>query len=179
MTDALPDRLTPDLRQALARAAEDARGRGHGHLGTAHLLMGVLGVPYAPGGAALGSLGVLLHHVDVEIVRVAGYGRGGAAADPGPVDAQDVAGPPDLPRPRWFRRGTPLPTSDAAAAALRHAGEVGGDAVHTGHLVLGLLASPGGLAHRILADHDVTGERVRALLPLRDHRRQSDDHSSQ
>lgn len=162
MTDTEPDRLTPELRRALALAAEDARGRGHDHLGTGHLLMGVLGVPYAPGAAALGALKVLLHDVDAEIVRVAGYGRRTGELEG--VSAEDVFGRADAPPRRWFRRQAPLPTSAAAGAALRHASDEGGTSVGTEHLVLGLLASREGLAHRFLATRDVTAERVRAAL---------------
>lgn len=183
MTAPAPDRLAPELLRALTRAAEDARGRGHVHLGTGHLLMGVLGVPYSPGAKMLGGLGVLLHDVDAEIVRVAGYGRrtaedgevpdgersGSAAVSvSAAVTAaadEDVVGPSDAPRRRWFRHRAPLPTSGAASAALRHAGEVADAAVGTEHLVLGLLASADGLARRILTGRGVTTDRVREALP--------------
>lgn len=160
-----PDHLTPDLRRALALAAEDARGRGHRHLGTGHLLMGVLGVPYARGAAVLGKLGVLLHHVDAEIVRVAGYGRREPDGGPQGVSVEDVFGTADAAPRRWFARAAPLPTSGSASSALRHAGTVGGDAVGTEHLVLGLLDSADGLAAHIMAAHGVTAERLRRSLP--------------
>lgn len=164
MTGPGPERLTPALRRALALAAEDARGRGHGHLGTGHLLMGVLGAPDGGGAAVLATLEVLLHYVDAEIVRVAGYGRRSATGELGEVSAEDVFGPPDAPARRWFQRHTPLSPSSAAQVALQHASEVGDAAVGTEHLVLGLAESSGGLARRILIAHGATADRVREAL---------------
>lgn len=164
MSTPAPDRLTPELRRALALAAEDARGRGHRHLGTGHLLMGVLGVPYARGAQVLARLRVSLHDVDAEIVRIAGYGPRDPDGEPGGTVAEDVFGRAGAPRRRWLRRPGPLPTSDAASAALRHASEAGGPAVGTEHLVLGLLAGPDGLACRILVARGVTLDHLRAVL---------------
>lgn len=159
-----PDHLTPTLQRALAAAAEDARGRGHRHLGTGHLLMGVLGVPDAPGAAVLGRLGVLLHYVDAEIVRVAGYGERDPGNVPEGVSPEDVFGTPGTPRRRWFARSAPIPTSAAAGVALRYAGTAGGAAIGTQHLVRGLLESEDGLARHILAAHGVTVARLRQSL---------------
>jgi len=148
VTESDPERLTPTLQRALAFAVEDARGRGHGHLGTGHLLMGVLGVPAGAGAAALGELSVLLHDVDAEIVRVAGYGRRRVTeGELAGVSVEDVFGPPDAPHRRWFARSAPLPPSDAARAALRHAA-----------------SKPCGVAS---TGQGVTPERARQVLPRR------------
>jgi len=158
-----PDRLNADTRRVLAAATEDARGRGHRHLGTGHLLMGVLSVPTAPGARRLAALGVTLHAVDLEFVRIAGYGQRAAPPD-GELTgdaAEDVFGSGPLVRRRWWQRRRPLPMSAAARAALRAAGAQTDGPVGTEHLLLGLLVSTPGLAHRLLTGHGVTAERIR------------------
>ena len=159
------DRLHETTRRAVALAFEDGRGRGHRHLGTGHLLMGVLGAPDGAGARVLGRLGVTLHDVDTELVRVVGYGV--RAAPPGnglsgPAE-EDAFGGPTVGRPRgWSWRRRPVPLSAAAAAALRSAVAATDAPVGTDHLLLGLLASTDGLAHRMLAARGVTEARVRA-----------------
>lgn len=156
-------RLHADVRQVLAAASEDARGRGHRHLGTGHLLMGVLSVPTAPGAQRLAALGVTLHEVDLEFVRVAGYGARAAPPDAELAGdgAEDVYGPREARRRRWWQRRRPLPMSTAARAALRAAGAAAGGEVGTEHLLVGLMGSVDALARQILAGRGVTAEKVR------------------
>jgi ATP-dependent Clp protease ATP-binding subunit ClpC len=159
------DRLHETARRAVALAFEDARGRGHRHLGTGHLLMGVLGTPDGAGARVLGRLDVTVHDVDAELVRVVGYGV--RAAPPG-CDlggaTEDAFGASSEQRRRWSWRRRPVPLSAAAAAALRSAVAATAAAVGTDHLVLGLLASTDGLAHRMLVARGVSEARVRAAV---------------
>jgi ATP-dependent Clp protease ATP-binding subunit ClpA len=157
------DRLHETTRRALTLAFEDARGRGHRHLGTGHLLMGVLGTPDSAGARVLGRLGVTVHDVDAELVRVVGYGVRGASPGSDLGDAtEDAFGASSGHRRRWSWRRRPVPLSAAAAAALRSAAAATDAPVSTDHLLLGLLASTDGLAHRLLVARGVTEARVRA-----------------
>lgn len=153
-----PDALTPATRQAWAAAAEDARGRGHRHLGTAHLLLGVLATPGSPGAARLAAAGVLLHDVDLDVVALVGY-----AIRPPPPElsgsaAEDAFGPQPPARRTWRRR--PLPMTACVADALRRAGAEAGGPVDTDHLVRALFTGTDGLAHRILLKRGVTADAL-------------------
>jgi ClpA/ClpB-like protein len=53
-----PGRWTPNMRQALEQAVEDARALGHDHLGTEHVLLALAGADGGIAGVALRDLGV-------------------------------------------------------------------------------------------------------------------------
>lgn len=149
-----PDALTPAARQAWAAAAEDARGRGHRHLGTAHLLLGVLATPGSPGATRLAAAGALLHDVDLDLVALVGYGTRPPPPELSGAAAEDAFGPQPPARRTWRRR--PLPVTACVSEALRRAGTEAGGPVDTDHLVRGLFACTDSLAHRILTRRGVT-----------------------
>jgi hypothetical protein len=151
-----PAALDPTTRQAWAAAAEDARGRGHRHLGTGHLLLGVLATPGSPGAARLGAAGLLVHDVDLDVVRLVGYGTRPPPPDAGlsAAAAEDAFGPQPPPRRSWRRR--PLPLTGCAREALRRAATEAAGTIGTDHLLRGLFGCTDGLAHRILAARGIT-----------------------
>lgn len=159
-----PEGLRPDARQAIDSAAEDARGRGHRHLGTGHVLMGVLGVPTGPGARRLAAVGVTLHEVDLAFVRLVGYGHRPASVPGVPVDGvgEDAHGPAQTGSrwSRWSLRRRPLPMSSAARAVLHVAAAGSGGRVGTEHLVVGLWECTDGVARRILEQRGVTADAI-------------------
>src|SRR5579875_3335946 len=54
------DRFSPDARDAVTRATEEARGLGHGHVGTEHLLLGLIGATGTTSSEALVNAGAFL-----------------------------------------------------------------------------------------------------------------------
>lgn len=71
-------RFTEEAREVVVDAEERARSLGHEHVGTDHLLLGVLGRGEGtPLVAGLQALGVTLARVEEEVERSPGHGRRG------------------------------------------------------------------------------------------------------
>ena len=79
--------LTPRMKRTLRRAAELARARGHGYLGTEHLILALLDDPHGIAGAVMERLGYA-DAVRAEVTRIVesdGYsGRWPSPTDSGP-----------------------------------------------------------------------------------------------
>ena len=54
------ERFSPEARQVVALAQDQARGMGHSHVGTEHLLLGLIGEETGAAGRAFATLGVTL-----------------------------------------------------------------------------------------------------------------------
>jgi ATP-dependent Clp protease ATP-binding subunit ClpC len=124
----VPERLGEGGKQAVARAQEEARGLGHGFVGTEHLLLGLI----ADDGAAgrfLGSLGVTLQAARAEVARIIG------------PEAEVPGG--ELPLTPRSKRVLELGGREAAALGHTVAGAE--------HLLLGLLREGEGVANVVLA----------------------------
>ena len=119
-------------RAAVTRAQEEAAALGHDHVGTEHLLLGLLAGSDAVAAATLARLGVGQEAVCRELAATLGPGRG-----PGPPGA-DLA-------------FTPRAKKVLALAAREAAGRRG-EAVEAGHLLLAVVREGEGLAARILVD---------------------------
>lgn len=80
------ERFSHDARYAVAAAGDAAREFGHHHIGTEHLLLGILRVEDSTGERALRSLGVSFRRVRHQVVRMEGTGDIAEPAFEGPVD---------------------------------------------------------------------------------------------
>ncbi|MDR3036662.1 MAG: peptidase [Kitasatospora sp.] len=165
------ERFAEEARRAVALAGTEARRMRHDHLGTEHLLLGLLAQPQDPAARVLGGFGLDLAGgrravlralggpeperdaaalaaigIDLDAVRAAVEHTFGAGA----LDA-----PPPARRPRW---GGPRFTDRgrrAMALTLRAATGQWARRIETGHLLLGLLREGGGVAVRVLRDQGV------------------------
>ncbi|SHN43706.1 Clp protease N-terminal domain-containing protein [Cryptosporangium aurantiacum] len=119
------ERFTPRARRVLALATEEARDLEHAHLGTEHLLLGLI----LEDAHAVDALGLSADDVRQRVEAIVGFGEG---------------------TPRGHR-----PFTAGAKAALRLADEasraLGHDVVGPQHLLLGLLREREGVAARVLA----------------------------
>ncbi len=138
------ERLSTEARRALTLAYDEAARVQSRHLGTEHLLLGVLGVEGCLGAAALATLGL-----DAAAVRA-----GIEAAPPGPAPRYDSIGGA-VPTTR-LKRSIELAFEEALRTHLT--------GVTTGTMLVGLLLEPDGLAAHLLRAHGVTVEQVREAL---------------
>jgi ATP-dependent Clp protease ATP-binding subunit ClpA len=130
------ERFTTGARQAIVLAQDESRRLHHKHIGTEHLLLGVL----SEGGAGAGLLGT--GGVTLEAARRR-------------VPASDAPGTPgQIPFTDGARR--------ALEQALREGLRLGHDYIGTEHLALGLLADRDGAAAIILDDLGVSRSAIAA-----------------
>ena len=148
------ERFTRDARSAVVMAQEEARSMRHDHIGTQHVLLGILVVKAdGPGGRALRELGV-----DVDRLRqfVAAQGAGHdddldaeALATVG-IDLDEVRrateqafGPGALDRPQRPWQGGHIPFDPASKKSLelavREALHRGDKEINDGHMLLGII----------------------------------------
>jgi ATP-dependent Clp protease ATP-binding subunit ClpC len=138
------ERFDHDARRAVAAASEAARGLGHDHIGTEHLLLGVLQTHDGAGERALRTMGISLERVRNHVVRIVGTG------DASPAGAFAFTPP--------ARRALELA---GKAADARGSSEVG-----SGHLLLGLIGDSEGFGARILIDLDATDDAIRTAVDM-------------
>jgi Clp amino terminal domain, pathogenicity island component len=139
-------RLSSDAREAMQRAAEEARRFNHNYIGTEHILAGIAGDTSTTGGQALQQVGIEAAGVREAIRFIVGRGSAPRSEEPG--------------------------LSPRAVNVVRRAGgEAGrrGDAeIDTAHLALGLCGESAGLALRIVeslgGDEDSVRAAVESLL---------------
>jgi ATP-dependent Clp protease ATP-binding subunit ClpC len=68
-------RLTPGAKRVIERTVEEARRLGHDHIGTEHLLLGLLREEQGRAAGVLAGLGVAVEPVRQEVLRLSGGGR--------------------------------------------------------------------------------------------------------
>ena len=131
------ERFTEGSRKVVELAQEEAGALGHDHIGTEHLLLGLIREPDGVAGRVLATLGVRVDDV-----------RGRAAEVRPPAGA--IAGlMPFTPRSKHV-------LELASDEALEH----GHAHLATEHILLGLVRGDGGPGARILRDLGVGGDRV-------------------
>jgi ATP-dependent Clp protease ATP-binding subunit ClpA len=123
-------------------AQEESRKLGHDHIGTEHLLLGLLRVPDGLAARALGSRGLRLQSVRAAAASVAGTGQ--------PPTAGMVPFTPNAKRA--------LELSLREALRLEHAH------IDTEHLLLGVLRIPDCTAVRLLNEREVDAAALREDL---------------
>lgn len=132
------ERFTPEARNVVVLAQEESRTLRHGHIGTEHLLLGLLGEPEGVAGRVLGSFGITAERMRAEVVEVLGYGE------------ESTAGQiPFTPRAK-----------KTLELSLREALNLGHNHIGPEHLLLGLLREHGGVA-TLLFELDANSEQIR------------------
>jgi len=136
------DRFTDRTRDALSLAQDEARRLGHEFIGTEHVLLGILRRSDSIGAGVLDARGVRLDAVRSAVEQIIGRG-------PLAVEGERCLTP-------RLKLVFELSVKDATA--------LGHDYVGTEHVLLGILREGEGVAARVLRDHGVTAEQVRADL---------------
>ena len=152
------ERFTDSARAAVVGAQTEARGLGHGWIGTEHLLLAVVRDPDRPVARQLAGLGLTYDRLHAEVVTTLGghHDDGSALRDLGiDLDAvrarvEEQFGPGALDRQpapgRKGRRGH-IPFSRSAKKglelALRESVGLGSREILVEHLVLGLMRAEG------------------------------------
>jgi len=145
-----PRGFTDRHKQAVDLSLEEARQLGHEHLGTEHLLLGLLGAGDGVAVQVLASMGIPLEEARSRVENIIGHGAG-------------------------TRAGRIQPTPQARRVlglTLREALALGHNDVGTGHLLLALLREGHGIAAQVLtalgADHAQVREKVLGLMASAD-----------
>jgi Clp amino terminal domain, pathogenicity island component len=136
-------RFTTPARRVVVTAQAEARQLGQSHIGTEHLLLGLLSQPEELAARALERVGVGADAVRAEIERI--VGRGPATAEERPV--------PFAPR-----------VKKVLELATREALRRGQPAVRCEHLLMALLAEGNGVAAKILVTLTGSLDQVRRVL---------------
>jgi Clp amino terminal domain, pathogenicity island component len=135
-------RFSPGARAAVALAQGAARRLRHHHIGTEHLLLGLLGEGNGLAAQALAEVGVTEAAAESAVVEEIGYGE-----DDGPGHI------PFTPR-----------SKKVLELSLREALRLGDSQIGTEHVLLGLLREGEGMAITVLERLGVDGDRLRAAV---------------
>jgi ATP-dependent Clp protease ATP-binding subunit ClpC len=146
------ERFTDRARRAVVLAQEEARELGHSHIGTEHLLLGMLrdsgGGSSSVAASALTSLGITLEAAREAVAATVGRGPGQSGHIP----------------------FTP-PAKRSLELALREALQLGCDYIGTEHILLGVIRGDTSVAARTLAglgaQPEAVRQRVIEMLPRR------------
>jgi len=165
------ERFAAEARRTVTLAEDEARRLHHQHLGTEHLLLGLLAQPQDPTARLLARFGLDLSTGRSAVADLIGGPdpeRDGAALAAIGIDLEAVReavestfGPGALDAPQSERRsrwGGPRFTDRAKrvlALSLRAAADSQARRIETGHLLLGLLREGGGAAVRVLRERGV------------------------
>jgi ATP-dependent Clp protease ATP-binding subunit ClpA len=133
------ERFSDRARRVVVLALEEARNLGHGHIGTEHLLLGLVADEEATACRVLADLGV---SAETLRDRVGEYAGEGTAVVEGNI-------------PFTARAKKALELSLREALRLRHT------SIGTGHILLGLIGEAQGTAARVLTELGVELEAVR------------------
>ena len=151
--------LSPRTKKVIELAVDEARKLGHSHVGTEHLLLGIVREGESVGAGLLQSMGVSLEQVRHQVIAVMGQHRpemgATASAGIGPSAGAGIGSSHPVP---FVDR---LETSGrrALARAYWEAGRANDKEVAPHHLLLGLVTSDDVWTHRLLTElgvsHDV------------------------
>jgi ATP-dependent Clp protease ATP-binding subunit ClpC len=136
------ERFTERARQVVVLAHEEAGTLKHGHIGTEHILLGLLREGEGVGAQALASLDITIERARGEVVRIVGVG--------------DHDGSGQIPFTPRARRVLELAAQEARG--------LGHNFVGTEHLLLGLATLGDGVSTRILLDCGARPDAVRAAV---------------
>jgi hypothetical protein len=142
------ERFTDKARRTVVLAQEEARLLSHDHIGTEHLLLGLLREGHGAAASALSSLGISL---DAARERVAADRAGGpATAAPGEMASGHIPFTPQAKR--------------TLELALREALQLGHDYIGTEHILLGIVRDPGCRGASILSELGVDQAAIRGRV---------------
>jgi ATP-dependent Clp protease ATP-binding subunit ClpA len=136
------ERFTERARHVVVFAQEEARGLGHPHIGTEHLLLGLFREESGVAAVALRSSGLTLEAARDDVVRIAGRGEG---APTGQI--------PFTPRAK-----------QALELALREAIALQHNYIGTEHILLALARGNDSTAARMLLDAGVDESTLREAV---------------
>jgi ATP-dependent Clp protease ATP-binding subunit ClpA len=186
------EHFTDRARGAVVLAQEEALGLHHSYLGTEHLLLGLLRDSTSVGRKALDRLGVRFDDVRSEVVRVVGEGPAATPSEQDAealraigIDLDEVrrrveetfgegalerVAPSGLGRQRtrcapYAGRAPFTPRAKKVLElALRESKALHHQYIGTEHILLGLVREREGLAAEMLAERDVSDQRVRTVV---------------
>ncbi|MEX2047194.1 MAG: Clp protease N-terminal domain-containing protein [Chloroflexota bacterium] len=151
--------LTPQMKKVVELATDEARKLGHSHVGTEHLLLGIVRENESPGAKVLASFGVSLETVRHNVIATLGQPhREVGASAPMPPSSQsnrNFAGPFDRFNDR-AKRVLALAQDEAIRFNHNHIGPE--------HLLLGLAREGEGIAARALEALGATLSKLRATV---------------
>jgi ATP-dependent Clp protease ATP-binding subunit ClpC len=149
------ERFTEEGRQVIVLAQEEARGLGHAHIGTEHLLLGLIGEGVGPASRAFAGLAVTVEAARAQV-----------AADVPPGDERPSGQLPFTPRAKGTLDG-----------ARRQALGLGHDYIGTEHLLLALLIERDARTASILASLGCPPDLLRetVLAQMQTQRPAADD----
>ncbi len=152
------ERFTDKARNTVILAQQEARALRHDHIGTEHLLLGLLRETDGAGASALTSLGIGLAAARDRVAAAGAQAQGGSA--PRQVALGHIPFTPQAKR--------------TLELALREALQLRHDYIGTGHILLGLVRDPACRGASILfelgADQAAVRERVIELRPASEPR---------
>ena len=136
------ERFTERAREVVALAQDEARLFGHGHIGTEHLLLGLVREGEGIAAQVFAALDVTEEAVRGQVAATVGHGDEGTSGA--------------------------LPFTPSGTKALERAWNeallLGHTSIDTQHILLGLLRVKEGVAARILLDFDADADKVRAVV---------------
>ena len=144
--------LSPRTKKVIELAVDESRKLGHSHVGTEHLLLGIVREGQSVGAGVLESMGVNLEQVRHQVIAVMGQHRpemgATASAGIGPSAGAGIGSSHPVP---FVDR---LETSGrrALARAYWEAGRANDKEVAPHHLLLGLVTSGDVWTHRLLTE---------------------------
>jgi ATP-dependent Clp protease ATP-binding subunit ClpC len=147
------ERFTDRARQVVALAQEEARTLSHNHIGTEHILLGLIHEGEGVAAEALEALGISLDAVRQQIEEIIGHGR---RTPSGHI--------PFTPRAK-----------KVLELSLREALQLGHNYIGTEHILLGLIREGKGVAAQVLVRLGADLNRVRQQVILLVHGTQDDD----
>jgi len=151
--------LTPRVKKIIELAIDEARKLGHSHVGTEHLLLGIVREGQSVASGVLQSLGIKLETVRHQVIATLGRGTSGAAPEQSGTTQAYMTSALDR-------------FDDAAkrvlALAKNEAIGLGHTWIGTEHLLLGLISANGTIAQRALSELGVALEAARAHVAKAD-----------
>jgi ATP-dependent Clp protease ATP-binding subunit ClpA len=155
--------LAPQVKRVFELAIDEARRLGHGHVGTEHLLLGIVRESESRAAKVLGSLGVDLEKVRHQVIATLGQPQPGMATGT-PAAASHSTGPF-----AGGRTGGPFDRfSDRAkrvlALAQDEALRFNHNYIGTEHILIGLIREEEGVAARALRTLGVELDQARVAL---------------
>jgi ATP-dependent Clp protease ATP-binding subunit ClpA len=136
------ERFTDRARQAVVLAQEEARLLGHGHIGTEHLLLGLLHEGQGVAAIALRRLGIGLESIREDV--------------DGLIGRADDSPPGHIPFTARAKKVLEL--------SLREALALGHNYIGTEHILLGVVREGEGVAAQVLGRRGVSEAQVRAVV---------------
>ena len=169
------ERFTRAARDVVVQARNEAQESGHRHIGTEHLLLGLV---WQPGGAhdALIAAGLTRARVAEAVASTTVLGAADADAlktvgiDLNAVLSRitETFGPDALrravPERRRGRVGVTPRVKKVLSLALREAVHLGSNSIGTEHILLGILRDGNGRAARIIADAGISSDDLRRAI---------------